>query len=123
MMKKISLLGSTGSIGTSTLDVVRRNPDRLQVVAMACGRNFERALEQAREFCPRLIGVSREEDAKRLRAELGRDIEVVWGEEGAVGVATHSEADIVVSAIVGAAGLKPTYAAILAKKDIALANK
>ena len=123
MMKKISLLGSTGSIGTSTLDVVRRNPERLKVVAMACGRNLEKVREQIREFGPALVSVGSEADAAALRAELGSGTEVLWGEAGAIQVAAHPESQVVVSAIVGAAGLQPTLAAIEAGKDIALANK
>ncbi|HKY62711.1 MAG TPA: 1-deoxy-D-xylulose-5-phosphate reductoisomerase [bacterium] len=122
-MKKISLLGSTGSIGTSTLDVVRRNPERLKVVAMACGRNLEKVREQIREFGPALVSVGSEADAAALRAELGSGTEVLWGEAGAIQVAAHPESQVVVSAIVGAAGLQPTLAAIEAGKDIALANK
>jgi len=123
MMKKISLLGSTGSIGTSTLDVVRRNPERLKVVAMACGRNLEKVLEQIREFAPALVSVGSEADAATLRAQTDPGIEILWGEAGAIQVATHPEANVVMSAIVGAAGLQPTLAAIEAGKDIALANK
>lgn len=123
MMKKISLLGSTGSIGTSTLDVVRRNPERLQVVAMACGRNLEKVLEQIKEFSPSLVSVGSEADAATLRAQVGKGTEVLWGEAGSIRVAAHPDAQVVVSAIVGAAGLQPTLAAIEAGKDIALANK
>lgn len=123
-MKKISLLGSTGSIGTSTLDVVRRNPDKLSVVAMACGRNIDKVIEQIREFRPSLVSVGAEADATRLREALGNEApEIACGVEGAVAVATHPDATSVVSAIVGAAGLKPTYAAIQSRKEIALANK
>ncbi|MFO1463744.1 MAG: 1-deoxy-D-xylulose-5-phosphate reductoisomerase [bacterium] len=122
-MKAISLLGSTGSIGVSTLDVIRRNPDKLRVVAMACGRNLERVAEQVKEFSPQLVSVTEEADAKALQERVGKGVEVLWGEAGALRVATHPEAQTVMSAIVGAAGLKPTYAAIQAKKGIALANK
>jgi len=122
-MKAISLLGSTGSIGVSTLDVVRRNPEQLRVVAMACGRNLDRVAEQVKEFSPQVVSMVAEYDAKALREKVGREVEVLWGEEGALRVATHPEAQTVMSAIVGAAGLKPTLAAIQAKKDIALANK
>jgi len=122
-MKKISLLGSTGSIGTSTLDIVRRNPESFKVVAMACGRNIDRALEQVKEFRPELVSVTDEVDAAKLRESLGGTCEVLFGQAGAVKVAVHPDAQTVVSAIVGAAGLQPTYAAILAKKEIALANK
>ncbi len=123
MMKKISLLGSTGSIGTSTLDVVRRNPERLKVVAMACGRNLEKVREQIREFTPALVSVGSEADAAIIRAEVGPGTQILWGEAGAIQVAAHPEAQVVVSAIVGAAGLQPTLAAIEAGKDVALANK
>ncbi len=122
-MKKISILGSTGSIGTSTLDVVRQNPDELQVVALACGKNLERVLEQVKEFRPQLVSVSSAQDAQLLRPKLPKEVEILYGEAGSIAVATHPDADVVMSAIVGAAGLRPTYAAILAKKDIALANK
>ncbi len=122
-MKKISLLGSTGSIGVSTLDVVRQNPSELQVVALSCGRNLDRVVEQIGEFRPQFVSVMREEDVAPLRERLGDKIEVGWGEAGAIRVATHPEADTVMSAMVGAAGLTPTYAAIRAKKQIALANK
>jgi 1-deoxy-D-xylulose-5-phosphate reductoisomerase len=123
MMKKISLLGSTGSIGTSTLDVVRRNPERIKVVAMACGRNLEKVLEQIQEFAPALVSVGSEADAATLRGRIGKGTEVLWGEAGAIRVAAHPDSRVVVSAIVGAAGLQPTLAAIEAGKDIALANK
>ncbi len=122
-MKKISLLGSTGSIGTSTLDVVRKNPETLKVVAMACGRNIDLAAQQIREFRPELVSVGREEDIPILKKNINHGCEILSGEAGAVGVATFPASEIVMSAIVGAAGLKPTYAAITAKKDIALANK
>jgi 1-deoxy-D-xylulose-5-phosphate reductoisomerase len=122
-MKKISILGSTGSIGTSTLDVVRQNPEELQVVALACGRNIERVAEQIKEFQPQLVSVSSEVEAKQLKALVGSKVEIVYGESGSIAVATHPQTDVVMSAIVGAAGLKPTYAAIVAKKYIALANK
>jgi 1-deoxy-D-xylulose-5-phosphate reductoisomerase len=122
-MKKISILGSTGSIGTSTLDVVRQNPEELEVVALACGKNIDRVVEQINEFHPQMVSVSSENEAKLLRQKVGAKLEILHGEEGSIAVATHPEAQVVMSAIVGAAGLRPTYAAITAKKDIALANK
>jgi 1-deoxy-D-xylulose-5-phosphate reductoisomerase len=122
-MKRISLLGSTGSIGTSTLDVVRRHPDEFQIVAMACGRNIDRVAEQVKQYRPKLVSVSYAEDVKKLRKQTGNSVEILCGEEGAVAVAAYPEADHVMSAIVGAAGLAPTYAAICAKKEIGLANK
>lgn len=122
-MKKISILGSTGSIGVSTLDVVRENPQELQVVALACGRNLDRVVEQVREFQPALVSVQSDRDAIELKNRLGGTTEVLHGEAGAIAVAAYPEADVVMSAIVGAAGLQPTYAAIQAKKAVALANK
>lgn len=122
-MKRISLLGSTGSIGTSTLDVVRKNPEEFQVVAMACGKNIDLVASQIEEFKPQVISVNRKEDVDKLKAKLNSSVDILFGEEGAVAVATHPDADHVMSAIVGAAGLAPTYAAIKAKKEIGLANK
>ena len=92
-MKKISILGSTGSIGTSTLDVVRQNPEELQVVALACGRNIERVAEQIKEFQPQLVSVSSEVEAKQLKALVGSKVEIVYGESGSIAVATHPQAE------------------------------
>ncbi len=126
-MKRISILGSTGSIGRSTLDVIEKNPERFQVVTMAAGSNVELALEQARRWRPKVLSLTSEQDAQRagkqLKAEGLRDIEIVFGQAGTVCVATHAEVDFVVSAIVGVAGLKATYEAVRAGKEIGLANK
>lgn len=122
-MKKISILGSTGSIGTSTLDVVRNNPEDFQVVALALGRNLEEAARQVEEFRPQMVSVSRSEDMELLRGLVKFDVEISSGAAGAEAVASHPEADYVLSAIVGAAGLTPTLAAIRAGKTIGLANK
>ena len=126
-MKRISILGSTGSIGRSTLSVVESYPERFQIVALAAGRNLDAAFEQAQRWKPRLISVAAEADAETLRARLkasGLDeIEVAHGPTGTVQVATHSEADFVVSAIVGVAGLEATYEAVRAGKIVGLANK
>jgi 1-deoxy-D-xylulose-5-phosphate reductoisomerase len=126
-MKKLAILGSTGSIGHSTLSIVESYPDRFGVVTLAAGQNLELAFQQALRWRPRLISVAREEAAekleKRLRAAGATEIEVVWGSRGAVAVATHPEADFVVSAIVGVAGLEATYAAVKAGKALGLANK
>lgn len=121
-MKRLAILGSTGSIGTSTLDVVTRFPDRFEVVALAAGRNLELAAEQARRFRPRLLATADEEGARRLRAELP-GIEVLTGEAGRVAVATHPDATAVVGALVGALGLVPTWRALELGKDVLLANK
>lgn len=122
-MKKIAILGSTGSIGTQTLDVVREHGD-IQVVAMAAGRNITLLEKQVREFHPKLVAVWEEKDANALKNNL-RDIEVnvVSGMEGLLEVSVIPEAEILVTAIVGMLGIRPTIAAIEAGKDIALANK
>ena len=126
-MKRISILGSTGSIGRSTLSVVESYPERFQVVAVAAGRNVDAALEQAQRWKPRLISVAAEQDAEILRARLRKagvdGVAVVHGSTGAVQVASHPEADFVVSAIVGVAGLEATYEAVRAGKTVGLANK
>ncbi len=122
-MKKISLLGATGSIGTSTLDVVRTHPEDFQVVAMACGRNIAKMAEQIEAFRPLLVSVQHESDVAKLKESLSVPVEILWGEEGALAVATFDQADYVLSAMVGAAGLAPTLAAIRAGKTIGLANK
>ena len=126
-MKRISILGSTGSIGRSTLDVVESYPDRFQIVALAAGRNLETALEQVRRWKPRLVSIAAEEDAETFRKSLKTSgisgVEVVYGSAGTVRVATHPDADFVVSAIVGVAGLEATYEAVRAGKTVGLANK
>lgn len=121
--KRLVLLGSTGSIGEQTLDVVSEFANRYEVTAMAAGRNVEKLAEQVRRFRPGLVSVADEEDAAELRTRLdGADVEIVTGAEGLAAVATHP-ADMVVSGLVGAVGLAPTLAAIRAGRDIALANK
>src|SRR5579872_246982 len=126
-MKRISILGSTGSIGRSTLSVVESYPQRFQVVALAAGHNVDAAFEQAQRWKPRLISVAAEADAGILRARLNaagvNGIEVIHGPAGTVEVATCPETDFVVSAIVGVAGLEATYEAVRAGKTVGLANK
>jgi len=126
-MKRISILGSTGSIGRSTLSVVESYPDRFQVIALAAGRNVEVAFEQAQRWRPRLVSVAAEADAETLRARLRTagvvGVEIVHGPAGTVKIATHPEADFVVSAIVGVAGLEATYEAVRSGKIVGLANK
>ena len=128
-MKEIAILGSTGSIGTQTLEIVRENPD-LSVAAMSCGRNIDLFEKQVREFLPPLVSVSEEEDARILRerisgirAKNGERIEVLSGMDGLIAAASQNTASVVVTAVVGMIGLRPTVAAIEAGKDIALANK
>ena len=122
--KKISVLGSTGSIGTQTLEVIDSYSDRLSVAALAAGTNSELMEKQARKFKPALAVMWSEEAAKDLRERLAdTDIKVLSGMEGLIEAATLSEADIVLTAVVGMIGIRPTIAAIEAGKDIALANK
>lgn len=122
-MKKISVLGSTGSIGTQTLDVVRKNND-IEVVAMAAGRRIKEMEAQIREFRPRLVSVADEQLAKELAVSIADlDVKIVYGMEGLTEAAVYPEAQTVVTAVVGMMGIVPTIAAIKAGKDIALANK
>ena len=122
-MKNISLLGSTGSIGTQTLDVVRRNDD-INVVALAAGTRIKELEAQVREFKPQLICVGKEELAEELKIMLSdMDVKIVSGESGLIEAATLESADIVLTAVVGMMGIVPTIEAIKAHKDIALANK
>ncbi len=124
MLKKIAILGSSGSIGTNTLDIVAQFPDRFEVVGLAVQQNIFKLEEQIRKFHPQVVSVADETLANELRARCGdMDVEILSGETGSVAVATHPDVDLVVSAIVGFAGLLPTYEAIRAKKHIALANK
>jgi len=126
-MKRISILGSTGSIGRSTLSVVETYPERFEVIALAAGRNIEAAFEQARRWKPQLLSVADEQDAETLRTQLRKaglaGISIVHGSAGTVQVASHAETDFVVSAIVGVAGLEATYEAVRAGKTVGLANK
>jgi len=126
-MRRIAILGSTGSIGRSTLSVVESYPERFQVVSLAAGKNLDATFEQVQGWKPQLVSVALEADAESLRirlksAGLGH-IEVTHGSAGATRVATHPEADFVVSAIVGVAGLEATYEAVRAGKTVGLANK
>lgn len=122
-MKKIAILGSTGSIGTQTLEIVRNNAD-LSVVALAAGRNVELMEKQIREFAPKLAVMWSKEAAEDLRARIkDTDVKVACGMDGLIEAATLPEAEVLVTAIVGMIGIRPTIAAINAGKTIALANK
>ncbi len=124
MASKISILGSTGSIGTQTLDIVSQNPNELTVVAMSCGSNIDLFEKQIRKYQPKVVSIGTEELALDLRARLkDMDIQIYYGMNGLIEVACYKDADTVVTAIVGMIGLQPTIAAINARKDIALANK
>ena len=123
-MRSLSILGSTGSIGLSTLDVVRQHPEKFSISGLAAGKDVTRLAEQIREFQPAVVSVMDSDAAKKLHTLLGDNkTNILYGIEGATAVATVEEADMVVSAIVGAAGLIPTVSAIKAGKHIALANK
>jgi 1-deoxy-D-xylulose-5-phosphate reductoisomerase len=126
-MKRIAILGSTGSIGHSTLKICESYPDRFSVVTLAAGKNLDAVFAQCQEWKPKAVSVAAEQDADSLRKKLAaaglKDIEVVHGAAGSVRVATHPEVDFVVSAIVGVAGLEATYEAVKAGKTVGLANK
>jgi 1-deoxy-D-xylulose-5-phosphate reductoisomerase len=126
-MKRIAILGSTGSIGRSTLSVAEAYPERFQIVTLAAGTNIDAAFEQAIRWRPRVVSMASETDAATLRARLKKnglgEIEIVHGAAGTVRVATHPEVEFVVSAIVGVAGLEATYEAVRAGKAVGLANK
>jgi 1-deoxy-D-xylulose-5-phosphate reductoisomerase len=123
MTKKIAILGSTGSIGTQTLDVIARQPDRFSVEALGAGTNIELLIEQTKRFHPKKVSVATKELAERIAIHLPAGVQVYYGEEGAVEIAAGTEAEFVVTAIVGSQGLRPTLAAIEAGKQIGLANK
>ncbi|MFZ0478301.1 MAG: 1-deoxy-D-xylulose-5-phosphate reductoisomerase [Terriglobales bacterium] len=126
-MKRIAILGSTGSIGRSTLSIVESYPDRFQIATLAAGNNLEAVYEQSLRYRPQVVSVAHEADAdslrKKLRAAGLTRTEVVHGSAGTVRVATHSDVDFVVSAIVGVSGLEATYEAVRAGKSVGLANK
>ena len=126
-MKKIAILGSTGSIGTSTLSICEQFPDRYQPVALAAGSNVDAAFAQVSRWRPLVVSLATEPLADELRRRFRQagitGVEVVYGTPGTIAVATHPEVDFVVSAIVGVAGLEATYAAVEAGKTIGLANK
>lgn len=120
-MKKITILGSTGSIGTQSLEVIKKHPDRFKVEALTCGKNIERLAEQIEMFQPSFAVTEREEDAVTLAARFPKT-EFAWGRQGLV-EAAEGDCDMVLNSLVGMRGLEPTYAAIQKGKDIALANK
>ncbi len=123
-MKKIALIGSTGSIGVNTLKVIEHHADKFRVVSLAAGNNMELLLEQARRFRPAVICIRDREKARILKSKLaGSRTRVVWGDEGLMEASTHPQADMTVFSVVGAQGLRPLVAAIKARKTICFANK
>ena len=121
MMKTIAILGSTGSIGTQALDLVRRNPEKFSVSVLSCSRRIERLKEQIEEFHPRMVVVQREEDAATLAVEYPK-LQVEYGDKGLI-AAVESSCDLVLNSLVGIRGMIPTYYALRAGNDIAFANK
>lgn len=121
-MKKIAILGSTGSIGTQALDIVKKNRDRFRISALTCGRQADLLAEQIREFQPEIVCVEQEKDALSLKREFPKT-EILWGKEGLKQTAALADCEMVLNALVGMRGLEPTLAAIHAGRDIALANK
>lgn len=122
MKKKISLLGATGSIGIQTIDILTSNPDKFELVSFAAGMNIDKVREIALAFQPHMVSVIRQEDAERLAVEFP-SIKFVYGDEGLVEVAAHTGADILVNAVIGSVGLRPTLEAIRSGVTIAIANK
>jgi 1-deoxy-D-xylulose-5-phosphate reductoisomerase len=122
-MRKLAILGSTGSIGCSALEVVRAHPERLAVAALAAGRNRDRLREQCEAFRPKLVSVGTEEDAQWLKAQLTFTPEIVSGAAGLMACALHAEADTMLASVVGAAGLPSTEAALRAGRRVCVANK
>ena len=121
-MKKIAILGSTGSIGTQALDIIRKNPERFSVSALTCGRKISLLKEQIALFNPAVVCVEQEKDAMNLNKQFP-GLEVLWGEKGLSEVAGNSDCELLLNALVGIRGLAPTYEAIKSGKNIALANK
>ena len=121
-MKRISILGSTGSIGTQALDIIDHNREELRVAALSCARRLDQLREQIRRFSPEAVCVAAEDDAKALQQEFP-DIEVYWGMQGLVSIASMEGCDIVLNSLLGMQGLEPTLAAAKAGRDIAFANK
>ncbi len=122
-MKKIVILGSTGSIGTQALDIVARHPDRFEIVGLAAGRKIDLVADQIRRFRPKRVSVADAADAQRLKERVGAGVEILVGADGPCVLVQDPDCDFVISAIVGAAGLRPTMAALEAGKTVALANK
>ena len=121
-MKKISILGSTGSIGTQALDVIAHNQDKFKVTALSCAKSLPLLCRQIEEFSPEAVAVRDEADAKEL-ADKYRDLEIFWGAEGLKTIASMGSCDMVLNSLMGMKGLEPTMAAIESGKDIAFANK
>jgi 1-deoxy-D-xylulose-5-phosphate reductoisomerase len=123
MRERLAILGSTGSIGKSTLEVVTQHPEEFEIISLAAGFNVDEMVQQVKQFRPKLISMATQEVAERVQREVGAEVQVRWGEEALLQVATHPDATYLVAALVGSQGLPPTLAAIRAGKKIGLANK
>lgn len=123
MLERVVILGSTGSIGTSTLEVIRQHRDLFEVVALAAGTNVSEMVRQIQEFHPKIVSMATKEAAEKVQLQVGDQTKVIWGDEALLEIATQPEATYVVSSLVGSRGLSPTLAAIKAGKKIGLANK
>ncbi|MCZ2258790.1 1-deoxy-D-xylulose-5-phosphate reductoisomerase [Sporosarcina sp. G11-34] len=122
MKKKISLLGATGSIGTQTIDIIQSNPDKFQLVSFSAGKNIDKVREIASTLKPKVVSVILREDAAKLQSEFPA-IKFIYGHEGLIEIAAHTGADVVVNAVIGSVGLRPTLEAIRSGITIAIANK
>lgn len=122
-MKKIAVIGCTGSVGTQTLDVVKKHPERFSIEALAAGSNIDLLLEQVHQFRPKMVSVGTKQLAEQISGMLPSGTKVFYGDEGLIQVAAHNDAELVITAIVGSVGLPATLAAISAGKNIGLANK
>ncbi len=123
MRKNIAILGSTGSIGTQTLEVIEEHLDKFNVIGLSAGNNIELLKKQINKFSPKIVSVSSKELAEKLKYDISDKIDIVFGDSGLIDVATYNEVDFVVVSVVGSIGLVPTIKAIEAGKDIGLANK
>ncbi|WP_459502329.1 1-deoxy-D-xylulose-5-phosphate reductoisomerase [Bacillus sp. C1] len=123
MVKYISILGSTGSIGTSALDVVANHPEHFQIIGLTANHNIDLLEKQIKMFQPRVVSVGTKELAATLRARISTNTKITYGKDGLIEVATHPDSNLVLTSVVGVSGLLPTIAALKAKKDIAIANK
>ncbi|AAT62181.1 MULTISPECIES: 1-deoxy-D-xylulose-5-phosphate reductoisomerase [Bacillus] len=123
MVKYISILGSTGSIGTSALDVVSAHPEHFKIVGLTANYNIELLEQQIKTFQPRIVSVATKELADTLRTRISTNTKITYGTDGLIAVATHPNSNLVLSSVVGVSGLLPTIEALKAKKDIAIANK
>lgn len=123
MVKYISILGSTGSIGTSALDVVTSHPEHFKIIGLTANHNIDLLEQQIHTFYPQIVSVSTKDLADALRKRISTDTKVTYGTDGLIEVATCPDSNLVLSAVVGVSGLLPTIEALKAKKDIAIANK